>query len=86
MSKSPKTYAARKQAAFTAGLAAFKEGKVLSACPIAKHQGLRRSWTEGWVAGSAEQKKQSSGMFIAKTPAIDRGMVATGVEAAPAAG
>jgi hypothetical protein len=64
----PKTYTARKEAAFTAGLAAFREGKPLSACPIAKHQGLKRSWTEGWQSGSAEREKQSSGMFIAKLP------------------
>ena len=64
----PKTYSARKEAAFNAGLAAFREGVAASACPIAKHQGLRRSWTEGWQSGNAEREKQSSGMFIAKLP------------------
>jgi hypothetical protein len=64
----PKTYTARKEAAFNAGLAAFREGTPLSACPIGKHQGLKRSWTEGWQSGNAEREKQSSGMFIAKLP------------------
>jgi hypothetical protein len=68
MSKPVKTYATRRQAAYDAGLAAFREGTPLSACPILKHQGLRRAWSEGWTAGSSERQKQSSGMFIARPP------------------
>jgi hypothetical protein len=68
MSQPVSTYLKRKQAAFDSGLLAFKAGQALDTCPIRKHQGLARAWKEGWLAGSAEREKQSSGMFIARVP------------------
>jgi len=68
MRKPARTYSERKQAAFNAGLNAFKEGQPITACPIKKHQGLQQSWKEGWLAANAERQKQSSGMFIARVP------------------
>jgi len=68
MRKPARTYSERKQAAFTAGLNAFKAGEPLTACPIKKHQGLQQSWKEGWLSANAERQKQSSGMFIARVP------------------
>lgn len=66
MGKTPRTYAARKEAAFQAGLAAFRAGKAVTDCPILKHQGLKTAWREGWVSGSSEREKQTSGMFIVR--------------------
>src|SRR5579871_5978084 len=62
--KKPRSYADRKQAAFNAGKQAYKDGKKVDECPIQKHQGLQRSWREGWIACEAEREKQTSGMYI----------------------
>ena len=66
--KPAKTYEERKQAAFAAGRIAFKEGNPVTDCPIKKHKGLARAWSEGWQAAKGEREKQSSGMYIARPP------------------
>jgi ribosome modulation factor len=79
MKKRTRTYAERKEGAFNAGLAAFREGKSMTDCPILRHQGLARAWKEGWLAGNADKDKQTSGMYIPKARAAEQP-----AEAAPA--